>query len=261
VIRIFNATLLLALLCAPAFPRQQPAAARLIDSFGEIQWSDLIARLDNFAIDLQNEPGSKGVVVFYGAKHRFPAWPRRRADSALDYLVNTRGLDAARLSILNGGLRDETAFELWFVPQGAGLTVKPFDVSLLMSGEKTALPFDRFVVIERGDHPVAEYYFATPYVDDAGIYAYFAEALRRDPGLRGCVIGYTWRRGSLAASRRIASRAKLTIAKSHAVDLSRVVALGGGRRDYKTVELWLVPPGAELPRPTPPARAPRRRRH
>ena len=58
----------------------------------------------------------------------------------------------------------------------------------------------------------------------------------------------------------IAALAKITIAKSHAVDIRRVVALGGGRRDYKMIELWLVPPGAALPKPTPTVRASRRRR-
>src|ERR1051325_259026 len=237
--RTLFAILFVLAVCANASARQA-GVARKIDEFGEIEWSDLMARLDNFAIEWQNEPNSKGVVVFYSAKHKFPGWTRRRADASLDYLVKTRGLDAARLSVMNGGLRDETTSELWVVPAGAGLSLKPFDVSLLMSGEKTPLPFDRFVIIERGDHLVAEYYFATPYVNDPDLYAYFAEVLRSDPALRGCVIGYTSRRGSPAAARRIASRAKLTIAKSHAIDVGRVVALGGGRRDYKMVELWLA---------------------
>jgi hypothetical protein len=257
--RVFTAALLLTLLCAPVFPRQQPAAARLIDSFGEIYTSDLKARLDNFAVELQTKPGAKGVVVTYAAKNKFPGWPVRRADLSVDYLINSRGIDAARISVLNGGLRDDTLFELWVLPPGAELNVKPFDVSLLMSGEKTPLPFDRFIVIEHGEVSASESE-AEPYPDNAPLYEYFVEALRRDPTLRGCIIGYTSRRGSRAADRRIASLAKLTMAKSHAVDIRRIVALGGGRREYKMVELWLVPPGAALPVPTPTVRASRRRR-
>ena len=260
--RVITTILLLTLAAATA--RAQGGAAtegaRLIDSFGAIQISDLMARLDNFAIELQNAPHTHGFVVAYGAKHKFPGWPLRRGRYALMYLTETRGLDAARLSVVNGGLRDETAFELWVVNPGGELPVKPFDAALLMTGEKAPVPFDRFSVTERGDPDFPEIYQATPYPDSAGLYDYFAEVLRRDPGLRGCVIGYTFRRGSRAADRRIASRAKLAIAKAHAVDLGRLFAVGGGRREYKMVELWLVPPGAPLPRPTPEARPARRRR-
>lgn len=255
--RTLAALALLLALCASASARQEPSA-RKIDEFGDIYTSDLKARLDYFAIDLQGTPDARGVVVFHAAKNKFPGWPARRALYCIDYLVNTRGLDASRLTTTNGGLRDDPFFELWLVPPGAGLNVKPFDVSLLMSGEKTPLPFDRFIVIERGDNVVsASDEDPRP---DSPLYEYFAEALRNDPTLRGCVIGYTSRRGSRAAARRIASLAKMTIAKSHAVDIRRVVALAGGRRDYKTIELWLVPPGSALPTPDPPAQRTRRRR-
>jgi len=93
-------TLLLLLSAAPARARQQtaPPAARLIDSFGEIQLSDLKARLDNFVVELRNDPSARGVVVAYGAKNKFPGWPLRRARISLTYMVSTRGLDASRVS-------------------------------------------------------------------------------------------------------------------------------------------------------------------
>lgn len=257
--RIFIVALLLTLVCAPSFARQQQPHARMIDSFGEIQWSDLMARLDNFAIELQNEPGARGLVAAYAVKHKFPGWPLRRANSCLDYLINTRGLDAARLSAVNGGLRGETGFELWVVPPGAEPPVKPYDASLLMSGEKSALLFDRFAITERGDEDNSAYGLE-PYPYSAGLYKYFAEVLRADPSLRGYIIGYAARRGPSATARRIASLAKLTIAESHAISVGRVVAVGGGRREYKMMELWLVPPGSPLPKPTPEVFRSRRRR-
>jgi hypothetical protein len=261
--RLLTTLLLLSLAAVSAHARQQPApVGRLIDEFGEIQFSDLMARLDNFAIDLQNDPSARGLVVAYPARHRFLGWPLRRAETALAYLTSTRGLEASRLAVVNGGMRGETTFQLWLVPAGAETPVKPFDVPFLMAGEKAAVPFDRFAVRERGENLAVDYYEGEgmPRVDSAKLYAYFAEVLRRDPSLRGCIIGYTWRRGTGAAARRIASRAKLTIAKAHAIDVSRVIALGGGRRDYKIVELWLVPPGAALPKPAPAPTARKARR-
>lgn len=253
--RLFTALLLLLLTAAAAHARQQPAAggARLVEAFGEIQTSDLLARLDNYAIEVQNDPAARAVVVVYAARHKFPGWPLRRGRFALNYLKDSRGIDAARLSLVNGGLRAEISFELWVVPAGAESPAKAFDAALLMSGERAAVPFDRFTVVERRDRVEVEIYERDPHPDDAYMYEYFAGVLRSDPSLRGCVIGYTSRRGSPAAGRRIASRAKLTMAKAYAIDVSRVAALGGGRREYKMLELWLVPPGAALPKPSPPA--------
>jgi len=252
--------LLLLLAAATSNARQQGAkpSARLIDSFGDIQLSDLMARLDNFANELQSDPAARGFLVAYSAPNKFPGWPTRRARTSVEYLASLRGLDRARLDVVNGGPGEETKIELWLVPAGAGPPVKPYDAALMMAGEKTPLPFDRFVVIERGDRQISEY--GEPYPDEAYLYADFSEVLRRDPAVRGCVIGYASRRGSLAAGRRIASRAKLTMAKAYGTDVSRVYVFGGGRREYKTIELWLVPPGAELPKPTPDPRAARRKR-
>lgn len=236
---IFKAALLLMLLCAAASARRRPPSARMIDSFGEVMITDLKARLDDFALELQDAPDAKGLVVVYAERHRFPGWAVRRAEASLDFL--THKLGAARASLINGGLRGETRFELWLVPAGADEPpVKPFDLSLLMSGAKTPLPFDRFDVVERGDTPLKE--DDEYYPDARWLYDYLAEVLRADPGLRACVIAYTSRRGARAADRRIAASAKAAVVKSQAVDVRRVVAIGGGRRRYKAVEVWLAPP-------------------
>ena len=41
---------------------------RKFDEFGDINCEDEMARLDNFAIQLQNEPCTKGVIIFYGGR-------------------------------------------------------------------------------------------------------------------------------------------------------------------------------------------------
>jgi len=41
---------------------------RQFDEFGDINCEDEMARLDNFAIQLQNEPAAKGVMIFYGGR-------------------------------------------------------------------------------------------------------------------------------------------------------------------------------------------------
>ena len=261
--KLLSTTLLLTLLCVSAVSRQQQSSnqtARLVDYFGNILLTDIKARLDNFVVELQNTPGAKGFIVTYPAKN-FPGWSLRRARDFQDYLVSTRGIEAARVAVVNGGFRDEMTFELWTVNPGAELPVKPFDISLLMVGEKTPLPFDRFPIVEHGDRGEfdAEDNYEY-YPDTKELYQPFIEVLRRDPTLRGCVIAYASPRSRLGADRKLAARVKLGIIKAYAIDVGRIAAFGGGRRDQKMVELWLVPPGAELPEPTPTVRPVRRKR-
>jgi hypothetical protein len=38
---------------------------------------------------------------------------------AREYLVDQRGIDASRLTVVNGGFREADTVELWMVPSGA----------------------------------------------------------------------------------------------------------------------------------------------
>ncbi len=96
--------------------RPVPLYARKYEEYGDIRFNDEKARLDNYAIDLQNTPGSQGYILAYG---NCAGQAQARADRAKDYLVNTRGIDAGRLYTVDGGCRSDLAVELWVVPTGA----------------------------------------------------------------------------------------------------------------------------------------------
>jgi hypothetical protein len=93
-----------------------PAVARKFDEYGNIRFNDEKARLDNFAIQLQNEPAATGYIIGYGS---CDAEGQTRANRAKDYLVNTRGVDAGRLMVVDGGCLPELLVQLWVAPQGA----------------------------------------------------------------------------------------------------------------------------------------------
>ncbi|MDQ3258298.1 MAG: hypothetical protein M3R15_31175, partial [Acidobacteriota bacterium] len=95
------------------------APARKVDEYGNISFNDEKARLDNFAIALQNEPGSQGTIIGYGGRVGRAGAAQARADRARDYLVNTRGIDAGRIQTIDGGFRDALTVELYVVPAGA----------------------------------------------------------------------------------------------------------------------------------------------
>jgi hypothetical protein len=92
---------------------------RKFDEYGNIRFNDEKARLDNYAIQLQNEPGSQGYIIAYGGRRGVAGEAQARADRAKNYLVNTRGLEAGRLVTVDGGYREDLTVELWIVPTGA----------------------------------------------------------------------------------------------------------------------------------------------
>ena len=93
-----------------------PAQARKFDEYGNIRFNDEKARLDNYAIQLQSEPGSTGTIIVYGS---CAGEAQQRGDRAKDYLVNTRGIEAGRITVVDAGCASELKVQLWVVPQGA----------------------------------------------------------------------------------------------------------------------------------------------
>ncbi|HEX8150101.1 MAG TPA: hypothetical protein VF591_23155 [Pyrinomonadaceae bacterium] len=253
--------LLLVLLAASAPPAAfaQDGGAKMVDEFGDILVTDWLARLDSFAVELQNSPGATGYVVAYMAPHKAPGWPLRRSRWARGYLIRGRGFDEGRVQVFNGGYRDEHLYQLWLVEPGAKLPVAPFDLGAALAREKKAYLFDQYAYYDINPDETGIEYGYIGYLDEKGHYASFADALRQDPAARGCVIAYATRRQRRGSDRLLAARVKLGLLRSHALGADRVVALGGGRRGYKMVELWLVPPGAALPEPSPAPRTTRRR--
>lgn len=96
-----------------------PLKPRKFDEYPDIAFNDEKARLDNFAIQLQQEPGAKGYVIVHPSDRARGGVAERRARRINDYLVNTRGIDASRVVTTINGSGPEWVFELWIVPEGA----------------------------------------------------------------------------------------------------------------------------------------------
>lgn len=103
--------------CAVAIPIVNKP--RKFDEYYDIARNDEKARLDNYAIQLQQEPGSQGYVIVYPSRKAGPAQAQARAQRIVDYLINSRGLDTSRVVITMGPAREDWLFELWVVPEGA----------------------------------------------------------------------------------------------------------------------------------------------
>jgi PKD-like domain len=93
--------------------------SRKFDEFPDISRNDEKARLDNFAIELQNDPTATAYVVVYPGRHGKRGDVQHHSSRVVEYLVHSRGLDERRIVTLVGPVRDELFVELWLTPQGA----------------------------------------------------------------------------------------------------------------------------------------------
>ena len=93
--------------------------AREFDECNNCTFDDQKARLDNLAVELQNDPSTRGYVIAYGGRMSPLGQVEKLMSRARDYLVTQRGIDASRVEVVNGGFREEDSVELWLVPSGA----------------------------------------------------------------------------------------------------------------------------------------------
>ena len=89
------------------------------DEFPDISRNDEKARLDNFGIELQNDPTATAYVIVYPGRSSKRGEIQYHSSRVVDYLVNSRNLDQNRIKTLVGPARDELYVELWITPQGA----------------------------------------------------------------------------------------------------------------------------------------------
>ncbi len=104
--------------CTVGFPLPRPTN-RKFDEFPDISRNDEKARLDNYVIELQNDPGATAHVIVYPGRDGKRGEVQKHANRIVDYLVNSRGLDKSRIVTLVGPARDHLFVELWITPQGA----------------------------------------------------------------------------------------------------------------------------------------------
>jgi len=112
---------------------QEPA--RRLDEFGNVTCEDELARLDNFTNELLSDVNARGHLIVYGGRRGRRNEAKARAARMKFYLVRNRGLDARRITTVDGGYREELTTELWVVRRGESAplptpTVSPRDVKL-----------------------------------------------------------------------------------------------------------------------------------
>jgi hypothetical protein len=101
----------------PPPPREN--VARQFDVCCSCSYDDLKARLDNLAVELQNDPSTTSYIIAYGGRTSRVGQADRLGARAHDYTVKQRGVDPSRIVVVNGGFKEEDCVDLWVVPSGA----------------------------------------------------------------------------------------------------------------------------------------------
>lgn len=96
------------------------------DDFELENMDALKARIDNCVIKIQNDPDAQLYIIIYPGMDRASVTRNtyeKTAARTREYLVKTRNVDPARVSIIQGPTKSRTSVEVWIIPPGAPLPV------------------------------------------------------------------------------------------------------------------------------------------
>ncbi len=208
--------LILVLMSSVAFAQTpEKPEALIIDEFGRIPNGHFRSILDNFFVQLQNNPESRGLIISYGLKREVAA-----REKLIKNHISFRRFDDSRISFINGGHSNEIKTRFWCVPEGAE-NPKP---------EPTAFIFDDFGTKTNGEIKLR--------MD------MFYNELTNNPTFQGYIINY-------GPKREISQRERMI--RSYGVfrnfDSSRITFVNGGNTGKLKTVMWLVPEGVETPKP------------
>jgi hypothetical protein len=128
-------------LCLLFVINAQADSIRKFDEYRKLPFSDEIPRLDNIAIQLQQEPDMIAWFIIYAGQKACVGETRSRAIRAKNYIVSKRGIQADRIMWIDGGYREELTVEIWLLPRRLGRpyafpSIKPDDAQIMNCKQK-----------------------------------------------------------------------------------------------------------------------------
>ncbi len=97
------------------------------DEYGDIRFEDEKARLDNFAIQLMNQPTAHGAIIAFAGNPTYKGEAAFRLQRAKNYLVNVRKIAPNRLVTTDAGYRTDLTITLRILPEGVDVPVAFLD--------------------------------------------------------------------------------------------------------------------------------------
>ena len=220
--------------------------SRRFDEYGDLRECDHKARLDNFAIQLQNEPNATAYVIVYGPH----AWSNGISHAITDYLVDSRGIVRERIKWAHAGYHTKLAeprIQLWIVPRGADAP-KPVRHDVNVATFKG-------MVAESKELDVV---YLTAYWDESEkdmeriaalgnvTFAAIDEILKAQKGAVAHVVGFNGKDAVPGAWRRVSEFTVESLTRlGH--DANRFKIGYGGQVKETKLQIWILPKGEAPP--------------
>lgn len=269
----------------------QNLVSQIIDEFGPLGHCDMTARLDAFLYQLQDKPNAKGYIIYYQGENALPSEienPNRAKTLYLNYITNMRGFDSGRIVLINS-YRQETATELWIVPENAA-PPKPKDAIA-----KPKVSLDKTLLYDRNsidfEYWTADYTdLLTPlkkaeYEENERAYKEsldeavseetpaeeeklseeelqnlrfgwtsdrFGNFLEKNKKMQGVIMFYADdQEFDINKITNHIEEGKQRIAKEAKISPERILVMFGGYKSYIQIEFWAVPEKGNFPTPKP----------
>ncbi|HKY45405.1 MAG TPA: hypothetical protein VJM50_20095 [Pyrinomonadaceae bacterium] len=242
----FSVALLLSCGFSPSVYAQLPeldarTGATKLDEFATIRHCDLTARLDNLAIFVQETPGAKAHIIFYGP----PGSEETPLKSLKDYLVDSRGIPGERIETTYGGRNSDLKLpkiQLWLVPRDA-LPPEPQQLAPPNLENFKGL-FDDGRAWDRPEIEIEDEMMG-PGIGSTSD-ASFVDILNQQNNAIGYLVVFSGEDAIPGAWRRIAQD-QIDYLKKLNVDPARVKTIFGGHQKQTRRQLWILPKDAPPP--------------
>jgi surface antigen-like variable number repeat protein len=202
--------------------------------FGNTNTEDAMARLDQFALELQSHPDLRGIIVASNKSNSPRGTFLRLAHGYLNYLVNARGIEAAR--IREGEKKRKSSFELWTMPINEFSAVPEQDASVEPPSPQL---FDQ-IWIGPERQCVGELTIELYKLEDG--LRFLSEALQQQTRAKAWIVIHPRTRDSQATSGRTLRRTRQLLLKN-GIKADRVLTAIRSPRasSCASVKMWIVP--------------------
>ena len=221
------------------------ACSRTFDEYGALRSCDHGARLDNYAIQLTNEPRAYGYIVVYAPESA----SKRIAKTITDYLVEARGIPAKRLKTFHAGLNTvltEPRIQLLIVPRGVQFEVEKSEVNLQSVKGKVA-EYELLDVVDTDPGWVGWEVDESGWSIGSVTYDAIAEVLKAQKHSIAHVVGFNGSASVPGAWRRVAESTVAGMKRLGFESDRFKIGYGGQAAEDSKIQIWILPKGEAPP--------------